>query len=378
MRVQVAIPEHRIEQPVLDAALEAVTRLNESLLENREAPTFKEAAHRVRWKPEPPGQEHFDHAVAVLERGHGDCDDLAPWHAASLRVTGEDPGARATVYQSGPKRWHAIVERSDGRLEDPSQTAGMPTPRGSRAAVAGALGPAVVGSYMLRPQIALTPRHGQWAGRVDIPWHWEEEILYGEPSPTDWAMSTLHTAPTASAALTGVLCAGVELAERAQAADPEHLERLLALAAAAEGWEYPELAGEFGDKHARAAMAVVGAMYGDLRRAMGYDAHVGDFGDFLREAIPIAADVVPVAAMAIPGYGPAIAPVLKFGLEAAERELQSGKTPSKMPEHLKNDELRRQMADVQSRRVKAAKPQPREAVARDREGRWLCIPARWQ
>src|SRR5262245_39874367 len=100
MRVNVAIPEAHVTRPVLDAALEATTRLNEQLLKEGVVPPFRKAVNAVRWKPEPPGDEHFDHAAVVLGRGWGDCDDLAPWHAASLRATGEDPGAKAFVKKS--------------------------------------------------------------------------------------------------------------------------------------------------------------------------------------------------------------------------------------------------------------------------------------
>src|SRR5262245_53396081 len=121
MRVNVAIPEAHVTQPVLDAALEAVTRLNEQLIQSGH-PTFKQALPTgIKWKPEPPGSEHFDHAGIVAHRGWGDCDDLAPWHAASLRVTGEDKGANAIVVPSGPNRWHAVVRRSNGAIDDPSE-----------------------------------------------------------------------------------------------------------------------------------------------------------------------------------------------------------------------------------------------------------------
>jgi len=115
MRINVAVPEAHVDAPVLDAMLESVTRLDQKLLQEGAVPTAKEAIkkHGVRWQPEPPGEEHFDHAGTVMQRGHGDCDDLAPHHAASLRHTGEDPGAKAVVYRSGPMRWHAVVQRSD-------------------------------------------------------------------------------------------------------------------------------------------------------------------------------------------------------------------------------------------------------------------------
>jgi hypothetical protein len=85
MRVNVAIPESEVSAPILNAALEATTRLNESLIEQGKVPTFADGlkSDKIKWKPEPPGDEHFDHAGIVMKRKYGDCDDLAPWQAAS-------------------------------------------------------------------------------------------------------------------------------------------------------------------------------------------------------------------------------------------------------------------------------------------------------
>lgn len=50
-----------------------------------------------------------------------DCDDLGPGRAAELRLTGEDPGARAiALWIPAIQSWHIVVERSDGTREDPS------------------------------------------------------------------------------------------------------------------------------------------------------------------------------------------------------------------------------------------------------------------
>ena len=171
MRINVAVPESRISAPILNAALEGVTRLDERLLKERAAPLFRDVVGkgRVRWKPEPPGQEHFDHAGLVMRRGWGDCDDLGPWHAAGLRVTGEDPGAHAVVRRSGPKRWHVVVRRSDGTIDDPSIEAGMPRP-GRRIGVIGACqmpmlqGGCVGGAYIALPNLGLRPMTRVMAG----------------------------------------------------------------------------------------------------------------------------------------------------------------------------------------------------------------------
>lgn len=175
MRIRLAVPpdlDPQDQAAALDAALEAVTRANERDVERRRVPTFARAlaAGRVRWRPEPPGDEHFDGARTVWSRGWGDCDDLAPWHAASLRVTGQDPAARAIVRRSGPRRWHAIVRRGDGSIADPSEAAGM------RTAVVGAHPYAATWAPMVRMDdgspgaaVAIHPWRDGWAGRVDLP-----------------------------------------------------------------------------------------------------------------------------------------------------------------------------------------------------------------
>lgn len=145
MDIRLAVPDELDDQDrkaALDAALESVTRTAASQVKTGKVPPAagEIKSGRVRWEPEPPGAEHFDLPSTVIGRGWGDCDDLAPWHAGSLRATGRDPGARAIVKKSGPKRWHAIVQRSDGSIEDPSRHAGMYSVSGS------GLDPSVVGA----------------------------------------------------------------------------------------------------------------------------------------------------------------------------------------------------------------------------------------
>lgn len=312
MRINVAIPEAHVQAPVLDAALESVTRLNEAMLAEKKVPTFEKGLnYGIKWKPEPPGQEHFDHAATVLARRWGDCDDLAPWHAASLRHTGEDPGATAIVKRSGPRRWHAVVQRSDGSIDDPSRRAGMGQPQG----VVGAALPrmfenAVVGgSYIVRPQIALRPVRGAWQARADMPWHWREH-LEDKPTPTDYAMTTLHTAPLASTALTGAIDGAIFLGEAAGYAHPAHVNRLLAIADACEGADLDELAGIYGDEDALAAQQIVGSFFGSI-------------ANVVKKATPFVSKGVQF----IPGVGP----VASTALDVAQKAIPAGRsTPARI------------------------------------------------
>ena len=137
MRIRISVPDELITDDVVAPVLEAVTRLNEKLIETGQSPTSHDLVDAgVKWRPEPPGDEHFDHGATLASRGWGDCDDWAPLHAATLRTTGEDPEATAHIVPSGPHTFHAIVQRSDGRIDDPSVAAGM-TPLSGHGAVIG-------------------------------------------------------------------------------------------------------------------------------------------------------------------------------------------------------------------------------------------------
>ncbi len=208
MRIRLAVPDAATNPDVIDAALEAVTRTNEQLIRDGRVPTAAEAiAAGVKWRPEPPGDEHFDNAARVASRGWGDCDDLAPYHAASLRVTGEDPEARATVIRTAPKRWHAIVERSDGSFEDPSAEAGMyeyhapvqPMLKGPKGHI----------------NIATKQVNGVWCARCDVPWAHKAHAVSGHGIGEDRgdAIISALEGPTLLGAYAGVI-------------EPEHVAKM--------------------------------------------------------------------------------------------------------------------------------------------------------
>jgi hypothetical protein len=296
MRINVAVPDARVSADVLDSALEAVTRLDESMIEHG-TPTFHSAlkAGRVKWRPEPPGQEHFDHAGVVLQRGHGDCDDLAPWHAASLRATGRDPEAEAFVRQSGPNRWHAIVRRGDGTIEDPSAEAGMYQYQAqARNGIHGAALPLIlsgahVGTYVARPQLMIRPLKNPgggleaWQARADLPWH-----TLPSRSPGDVALVSLHRSPVASQSIVGCCRGAVRLGEESGDVDEDDLDRVSAIADLCDGADWYELAGVYGEEHADAAVALVGSIFGGLAK-------------IVKKAFPLAKQAIKF----VPGVGPA-------------------------------------------------------------------------
>ena len=196
MDLRLAVPDELDDyerKEALNAALESCTRSVTGLVRRGVVPPAAGMikAGRVRWQAEPPGAEHFDLPGTVIRRGWGDCDDLGPWHAGSLRAAGIDPGARAIVKKSGPKRWHCIVQRSDGSIEDPSAHAGMN---------AGVSGGGVVGAgpAMHTPMsaegrmcLAICPSRDRrhpliWFARCDVP---------DKLEPWDWSSAAAHKSP---------------------------------------------------------------------------------------------------------------------------------------------------------------------------------------
>lgn len=312
MELRIAVPESEVSEAVLNPALETVTRVNERLIASGEVPTFAAAVHKhgLRWHPEPEGQpESFDHAGEIFSRpdrwGVGkwtaDCDDLAPYKAASLRASGQDPGAKAIVRRSGPGLWHAIVKRSDGSIDDPSVEAGMKVSGVSGfSGLAGAyhvvgVAPAVVPCMFPpcakgnppRPALALNrvvTRSGKVAfdGRCDVP-------IEG----TEHKISASVRRRTASQAIVGAIMGAALVGRCSGVADKEQLRQLAAIAGILAGEAPREVLRVCGES------AVVGAIPFVASVASGHN--VGfNFGHFLKALEPLMSTAVSF----VPGVGP--------------------------------------------------------------------------
>lgn len=111
---------------VLLALLDALIKANVAYLtEVPETPGL--FASGVRYAYEPVGREDWQDIPETLARGTGDCEDLACWRVAELRVRERDhavPLIRKRVHQ-GRTLYHIAVHRQDGQLEDPSRLLGM-------------------------------------------------------------------------------------------------------------------------------------------------------------------------------------------------------------------------------------------------------------
>lgn len=85
-------------------------------------------ASGVRYRPDPIGSaEDFRTVPRVLAAGSGDCDDLAAWRVAELRLQGVR--AHPDVIKIKQGLWHVFVRLPGGGAEDPSAHLGMTVPQ---------------------------------------------------------------------------------------------------------------------------------------------------------------------------------------------------------------------------------------------------------
>jgi len=73
----------------------------------------------IVYRRESRGHEEWQSAVELLRSMQGDCEDLAAYRAAELRMEGEP--ATVAIIRTRRGSYHAVVRRADGTLEDPSR-----------------------------------------------------------------------------------------------------------------------------------------------------------------------------------------------------------------------------------------------------------------
>jgi hypothetical protein len=120
----------RIMCPPIPEAIEGVAeglvRLNVALMRFADErgvslPPLYESG--IRYRREPRGREWWESAedlLGVASKLSGDCEDLAAMRAAELRYWDGEP-ARVVIQRTARGTFHAVVERADGTIEDPSR-----------------------------------------------------------------------------------------------------------------------------------------------------------------------------------------------------------------------------------------------------------------
>jgi len=122
--------DQRESQETLSLLLECLVRMNERILRSQNVPLLYESG--VRYEPERLGQENWQDCAITWKRGRGDCEDLASWRAAELRVKSKLDAKCIYTWRKLPNgvlMYHIKVEytTADGqrREEDPSRRLGM-------------------------------------------------------------------------------------------------------------------------------------------------------------------------------------------------------------------------------------------------------------
>lgn len=117
------------DQEDINVALAATTAIDVHLIRKYGLPKLYESG--VRYRREVCLAKHiretcerFLTAEKLLQERFGDCDDLAPYRAAELILSGVRARARAVPSPAG---WHCIVKLPNGTIEDPSAKLGMRT-----------------------------------------------------------------------------------------------------------------------------------------------------------------------------------------------------------------------------------------------------------
>lgn len=121
----------RMQRAVLETLFEALTRINVAyLLATPNAPLLYESG--VFYEREFLPERWLD-IPSIRREGHDDCEGLACWLAAEMRVRAPNsvgprkrPAAGVVLKEVKPGQYHAVVlDRETGQVFDPSKQLGM-------------------------------------------------------------------------------------------------------------------------------------------------------------------------------------------------------------------------------------------------------------
>lgn len=159
LHVTMDLPADREE---LEAALEGLVALNHRMMVRRGMggrgfPRLYGSG--IVYRRERPGDEDWQPADKLVRAREGDCEDLAGYRAGELRADGE-LGAKAKVVETRSGQFHAVVQRANGVIEDPSRI--LLDLESSRESD---------GDYVVptKPKITLKDRGSHYLGAIDIP-----------------------------------------------------------------------------------------------------------------------------------------------------------------------------------------------------------------
>lgn len=105
---------------LVDLWLVCLSLHDEAWIRSRGAPDLYGSGVRYRIEPD----DVWSDVPACILAGAADCEDLAAWRAAELRVAGVDAWPFARLEPGLPVLYHALVRTPQG-VEDPSRVLGM-------------------------------------------------------------------------------------------------------------------------------------------------------------------------------------------------------------------------------------------------------------
>lgn len=114
--------EMTVPLPAMEAAVEGLTLINEVLLEEMSAapirpPRLYQSAVRYRR----PGKRRWHTIADLYDLLEGDCKDLAAARCAELRYYEGERAVPVVYLTRRAHRYHAVLRRADGTIEDPSR-----------------------------------------------------------------------------------------------------------------------------------------------------------------------------------------------------------------------------------------------------------------
>ncbi len=111
---------------VLHLLIEALAAANAGHLRlHPETPWLFESG--VRYVEDDAGLERWTDVPETIARGAGDCKDLVAWRLAEIRVRERESALPVVRFERVGDRvkFHVVVHRMGGRVEDPSRVLGM-------------------------------------------------------------------------------------------------------------------------------------------------------------------------------------------------------------------------------------------------------------
>lgn len=174
----------------------------------------------VRYRREPRGRERWDTIDVVFRNAEGDCEDLASIRAAELQRDGEP--ARAICIRTSRRKFHIVVQRATGEIEDPSRIL-LERERRERT------------MKQTKPRICVRDLGSHYIGALDVPLVTGQRLQAAEIGFDPWSalQKVMHSVaaivsnPAVAAVLPPQAVLAITIADKISKMSPEGLRALI-------------------------------------------------------------------------------------------------------------------------------------------------------